>query len=286
MLHREDEVNLGRILRVSQFSDQLLAEYEIRVRMYHACGASGALGPLALIDMVRSMKLTPTVVKEAPAKVDWRQVPRNGTIRIKAMFFGDWQLGTYYGFGDDGALEVKMDHDDYRRQMPRHAVQLADNAAAVVFQQVEDQVYPALAEETMSESDTDVFVDPNQDEAPDVIPFQTFVPRPERPSVGPPSGDDTPYQQHDGGALAEIASSEAMPVAVAVSSPVEPEAMPIAVDDVDWSAIEVGRAIWVDVDGDLSDAKFQGLAPDNQMTVLVDGEESTRIVPCGTVLLV
>lgn len=284
MLHPEDHQKLERILRTSTFSQSLLTEYDIRLRMFHACGASGPLGALGLIDLVRSLKLTPVVPEVVPEKIDWRLIPRNGKVRVKAKFFDSWVGGTYFGFGEDGTLEVQMDHEERRRHMPRHALRLADEEMvgrqAPTGQPTEDA--PEVVTEvdlpvsdtpdTLAEADTDVYEEFLQ------APVPTAVQRPERPSIPIPSGDDdTPYQQHDGGVLDEISSSDAVAV---ISAPVAnvPSAAVAINAGIDWQSIEVGRVAWVEADDDLLDAKFQGVAEDGYLSVLIDGEDEPRTV--------
>lgn len=53
MLVPDDELCIQRMLNITEIPDDIEREYMIRVRMYHKQGASGPIGAMALIDMLR-----------------------------------------------------------------------------------------------------------------------------------------------------------------------------------------------------------------------------------------
>ena len=55
--HPTDEQSLYRLLGVTDLPESVVDEYGLRLKMFHRDGASGPLGTLALIDMLRFLKV-------------------------------------------------------------------------------------------------------------------------------------------------------------------------------------------------------------------------------------
>lgn len=125
MIHPRDEQTLLAILGVQELPPELAHEYDVRINMYHRGGASGPLGILGLIDLVRSLGLRPPQKHHRPTKVDWRALPHDGTVRIEASFAtGEWSPGVFLGFVQAGTLMVQLDGESWRREAPPFKVRL------------------------------------------------------------------------------------------------------------------------------------------------------------------
>lgn len=125
MIHTDDEYALGRMLGITEFPADLIKEYELRLRMFHANGHSGPLGTIALISVVRELGYGPPYVEEKPVSSDWRKYPYDGSVRVEARFFGGWQLGVFLGFVEAGTVAVKLDNDETVRECRPDMVRLA-----------------------------------------------------------------------------------------------------------------------------------------------------------------
>ncbi len=113
------------------FPAALVAEYELRLRMFHSDGNSGPLGTLGIIDMLRSMHLGPRLVAERPKDVDWSRLPKDGSVRIEAKIplptapNGEWVPGVYIGNVGVGTLAVRLIGDTYVHELERRYVRIA-----------------------------------------------------------------------------------------------------------------------------------------------------------------
>ncbi len=133
MIIRADEDSLGRMLGVpnAQIPAAVLAEYELRLRMFHCDGNSGLLGTIGIIDMLRSMKLGVRERDKPPTQVDWSGVPMDGTVRVEARVPGKdgkgtiRALGVYVGQVGVGSLAVRLDGSEYVHEVRRDAVRIA-----------------------------------------------------------------------------------------------------------------------------------------------------------------
>lgn len=114
MPHFQDQETLQRILGLDELPENVLQEADLRTQMYHRSGASGPMGSLAMIAMVREMKLAPSASATAKSgKQDWRELPQDGSVRIEAgPFFGSMLPGVFLGFVQAGTLAVHLDDDN------------------------------------------------------------------------------------------------------------------------------------------------------------------------------
>jgi len=130
---RVDEDSMARMLGVpqAQIPEVVLTEYQLRLRMFHCDGNSGALGTVGIIDMLRSMKLGPPPRAQERASVDWSRIPMNGAVRVMARIDGkngmpNWVSGVYVGqVGGAGKLAVRLDGDVYVHEFRRDDVRIA-----------------------------------------------------------------------------------------------------------------------------------------------------------------
>jgi hypothetical protein len=125
MIHPSDAQTLQQMLGTDAFSTALVQEYRIRLKMFHACGGSGPLGILPLIDMIRSGGfIVPSEQKTEPVVVDWMQMPQDGSVAVEANIQGQWLPGKFTGFVGSGTLSVRLDDDPEVRECSPHHVRL------------------------------------------------------------------------------------------------------------------------------------------------------------------
>ena len=126
MPHFQDQETLTRILGMDPIPNDILEECDLRTSMFHKSGASGPMGALAMISLVRDLGYKPASQAERSAKTEWRELPQDGSVRIEAgPFFGTMQPGTFLGFVQAGMLAVKLDEDDFVREVRADMVKLA-----------------------------------------------------------------------------------------------------------------------------------------------------------------
>jgi hypothetical protein len=109
---REDKDSLSRLLGLEpdRIPATVIAEYELRLKMFHSDGHSGPLGTIGIIDMLRSMKLGPPRRKPDETLVDWSRMPRDGSVRLDCRSpSGEWLSGAYVGQVGLGKLAVRLD---------------------------------------------------------------------------------------------------------------------------------------------------------------------------------
>jgi hypothetical protein len=109
MIIPQDEATLRRITGRDSVPEIVEQEYRIRIRMYHSAGASGPLGIIGCIDLVRSLGLMPATLKENLTDVDWRKYQQDGTVKVEVgPFYGQWLKGVFVGFAPAGSIAVRL----------------------------------------------------------------------------------------------------------------------------------------------------------------------------------
>ena len=83
--------------------DILEQEYMYRYRMYHRSGATGPLGSLALVDLLRHLGLTPPKPGESVGKTDWKDVPLGNIVATS-----DGREGEFVGLIANGTVGVRF----------------------------------------------------------------------------------------------------------------------------------------------------------------------------------
>ncbi len=124
MLHPDDEQDLCRILRREEVPEDLVAEYDVRIGMYHRAGASGPLGAIGLVDMTRALGYEPKPSPDAPPQTDWRIQPKDGRTRVEVILDGEKRDGAFAGFAPAGMLAVEIDGIGDVRECSRLSVKL------------------------------------------------------------------------------------------------------------------------------------------------------------------
>jgi len=136
---KADEDSLVRMLgiRADEIPASVIAEYELRLRMFHGDGNSGPMGTLGIIDLLRSMKLGPPARKPQEAVMDWARVPMDGSVRVEARKHNDgeakWFAGTYMGQVGAGTLAVRLDGREWVDEFSRRNVRLERDKPAEAY---------------------------------------------------------------------------------------------------------------------------------------------------------
>jgi hypothetical protein len=127
MIVMQDEELLATWL--GEVPEDVRVECDLWTKWYHSAGAGGALGPLALIAMLRLLGYAPPKVEKTDAVIDWRQVPV--PTPVDAKFGGVWMRGVYLGFVESGTLAVRLDGDDYVHECRKECVRMATDMMSV-----------------------------------------------------------------------------------------------------------------------------------------------------------
>lgn len=163
MIHPNDEQSLLRMLGTDTLPKAVRDECELRTKMYHRDGNSGAMRSLALIDLLRYLKLKPVALEASPDKIDWRKYPQDGSVRIEAKYFGEWQPGKFLGFVEHGMLAIRLDGDAMVRESR------PDNVRLLEVQSLSDEQDKPDARALLLESTekAKAVVEPDADDVPD-----------------------------------------------------------------------------------------------------------------------
>lgn len=124
MIHPNDAEVLCSLLRVSDVPDDVVAEYEIRRRMYHSGGGSGALGIQQLIGVLRHVGVE-LPENPVPVSVDWRKYIG---APVTALYGDKTVSGEVTGLGEGGMLFLRLVGYEGDVELPRHCVALAPDA--------------------------------------------------------------------------------------------------------------------------------------------------------------
>ena len=116
LILEEDLDSIKRMLGCDEQSIPgcILAEYRVRLRMFHCNGHSGPMGTLGLIDLLRSLKYGPRKQSDPLRIIDWSRMPTNGTLHVEAKVHitkdkMEWQPGVYLGRVGVGGVAVRLD---------------------------------------------------------------------------------------------------------------------------------------------------------------------------------
>lgn len=105
---------------------ELEQEYITRLRMLRLAGHSGPLGPVALVDLIRSLGFDPA--EEPQPCVPWERYPADGSIRVEAQWSaGNWLRGVFRGVVAVGPVRiaVQLDGEPIARDFVPSDVRLA-----------------------------------------------------------------------------------------------------------------------------------------------------------------
>ena len=126
MIAPQDHQSICRLLNVEEAPADVAAEYAICKSMYDRDGHSGPIGTVAIIDMLRRLGRRSPEAKKPDPKTDWESLPIDGTVRVEARYFGDWQPGTFLGFGDYKVLMIRLDDSPIIRECRKDMVRFME----------------------------------------------------------------------------------------------------------------------------------------------------------------
>lgn len=286
MIHPVDQECLQRMLGGKGLPERFTKEYRLWQTMKHREGSPGPLGPMLLIPLCRKLGLGPVLEEEPEKPVDWRKCPQDGSVRVEAMFHGQWMPGVFLGFVQAGTLAVRLDHDPYVKECRPHMTRLA-------------RVIEAEEPEDAGAVD--------EDDGPEPVK-ETVAPPPAAPRPPKRRAVTTTAEEDLSDYLKQRARSilGANPAAVAMTSAtpvvtkgeVQDRARsvlksgydgPVVVTDELYSgdgptaSIQDGARVWVEIDGDIKDATAYGVEIDGKRCVRIDGEDSDRQVDAALV---
>lgn len=240
MIHHDNETSLLRILGVRAIPADVRDEVELRTRMYHSDGNSGPLPTIALIDAVRFCGKTRPVDSAEKAKVQWRDMPQDGTTRVEAFVANNWLPGVFLGFVSAGTLMVRLDGIAFVQECQPGNVRLATAPVEPVSDPI-NEVPPTTTDE--------------EDEKID------FAGR---------DADDVPFDTNGGTAVA-VATRPARASTGAVNRGGHDMHDDVVTGNENWPAVQAGAAVWVEVDNDILDGTFVGLNENGKVKVNVNG---------------
>lgn len=322
ILNTQDFTTLQKILGKLEIPEAVEQEYAIRAQMYHTEG-TGALGIAMLIDLVRSLGYKPPTIKPPGEETDWRSYPQNGLTKIESMFFGSWMPGVFLGFCENGTLLCRMDHDDYVKEIRKDLVRVVSVLTADQVTQVQEKVdvrgqMLELEEEALelgrkaaeaarkldrtkktaarAAERNGGSVDPVIEEQIAVltnevveaenaaIAAKTRKPKPIKLSAPAPKNPKAVevLEPEEGSPLDPVAEGEAE-----VEYKEYVPAGPTTIEDI--QKLETDTPLFINPansEDDALEAVFVGITADNQVQVLVDGEEAPRVVMPESITLV
>src|SRR5690606_28678819 len=98
-------------------------EYRVRREMLHRSGAPGPLGPLGVVDLMRSLGYSCRPRKPDADSINWREQPRGTAVDV---LVGDvWRRGESCGLGGAGLLYVRRNDTSVVEEVRRVNVRLA-----------------------------------------------------------------------------------------------------------------------------------------------------------------
>lgn len=240
----DDHAALLRMLGRETVPADVEAEYAVRIQMFHRSGRQGPLGEVGLIDVCRKLGYSPPADPVQASIADWRKYPQDGSTRVEAHFFGDWQAGTFLGFVQAGTLAVRLDVDGTVKECRPHMVRLV-GVVAQGKQDEEPDVRAALLELERHEK---------LRQPPELAPLPTLADEPRSPAPeGVVEVEDLEFESAEGD--------------------LGPDDEPLASGK--WSDVPTGAKVWVETDGDIKDGRL--VATDGEKVVVhVEGEAEPR----------
>ncbi|MEM9354589.1 MAG: hypothetical protein AAGB04_00105 [Pseudomonadota bacterium] len=126
----EDHETIIQQLGTIEIPEGVFEEYRLRIKMYHASGSSGTLGPLAILDMLRHLGLKPLRIVDEPKATDWR-LEETGQRVVVTDDEGKNFNGVFSGYLGMGQLEVLVDGETMTRDFQSRQVRIADSLESI-----------------------------------------------------------------------------------------------------------------------------------------------------------
>lgn len=270
LMHPRDEECLKNMLAVEALPLILQEEVGLQTRMFHKSGASGPIGALGLIAIIRQFGMKPPRTKQQEGAVIWRNFKTDGSTKILAHYFGSWQPGVYVGLSGNGMLCVRMDENPHVvREARQGIVRLAEGQAELTAANF-----------------------PPRDEGPDARATildrkpasKTVVNTLSQAESGPVDINPLPKPVIT---TPIVAKGQALPPSgptVQQESEEETQELNVDEDQTDWTKIRPGANVFFELDGDYKNAEFLGplskeAAGDNELYEVRIGDETRLAKP-------
>lgn len=125
MIHSDDQERIANLLGMENMPEDVEEAVTIVTHFYHAAGGSGPLDGKMLSIVLWMLGHKPKSLRTPPpTKVDWRQVPRDGSVRVEALDKSQWMPGVFMGPMDFG-VAVRLDGDVAVKEFSSLQVRLA-----------------------------------------------------------------------------------------------------------------------------------------------------------------
>jgi hypothetical protein len=119
----QDYETIHRMLGSENFPSELVAEYDIRIRMLHVSGGGVCLGPVGCVDLCRSVGLASWSPRRESVAIDWREVKPGADLVVDDN--GVMKIGQYRGQNAPGRINVKFDSEEWVAEYSSSVVRLA-----------------------------------------------------------------------------------------------------------------------------------------------------------------
>jgi hypothetical protein len=113
VIHPYDLDSLHAMLGPGEIPVDVDAEYAIRLNLLHRGGQQGPLGPLGLVELVRSLGYGKSQAAVEESKTVWRDYPQDGSVRVEVLEEDGLSVtsGTFTGFVGYGTLAIQVSDD-------------------------------------------------------------------------------------------------------------------------------------------------------------------------------
>jgi len=236
----DDELCVQQMLGIVDIPEDIEREYMIRARMLHRQLAGGAIGPVAIVDMLRSLDYgpPPPQVVNADGNADWRRIDPGTEVEVRIS--GEWVRGDCTFAGEIGggtvAVKVKGNIDEFNSFDVRIP-------SGELPSDVDAESFSVEADRPVGDARLSLL---NDDPSKDIEP----LPKNEVEKL-PVQGD--------------IGSDDEVP-------PHRPATM-VAGEKIDWRTVKKGSEVWLRDGDDIRDAKFLRNVNPGKAVVVVDGAE-------------
>lgn len=252
MIVPDDEQCIQQMLGIDIIPVDIEAEYMIRARMLHRQLSGGPIGPVAIVDLLRSLGYgpPPPSVVDQEGRVDWRRVEIGTAVQVRIG--GEWKPSSF-GFtfqGEVGAGTLAVKHSGRIDEFNRFDVRIDTHGLPSDVDKASFEGKPSNVNEADARLDLidRVVSDATSHETP-----STKV-------------DASENEVESSQAEGDIGSDDEIPVSA--SEEVK----------VNWGQVKKGTEVWYRDGADLCDAKFVRCLKDGQAFVLIAEETEPRQV--------
>lgn len=250
MIVPDDEQCIQQMLGIDIIPDDIETEYMIRARMLHRQLAGGPIGPVAIVDLLRSLGYgpPPPPVVNAEGRIDWRRVERGTPVTIRLQ--GKWQdqlPTTFQGEIGGGTLAI-MENDRYINEYNAYDVRLSTQGLP------SDVNVSSFRGEPTNVNTADARLSLVEEPPHDIVSHD---------NLGEPESEiEVESSDSDG----DIGSDDEVPD------------IPVPQTEVKWGLIKKGTEVWYRDGEDLHVAKFHRCVKNCQAMIHIEGEGKPRPV--------